>query len=172
MKENKSCLDLKFKRRTSEDAAETIHFAQDPHQDLFFIIAHPSYPGLQVRRRFTPKSNLNLVYDGECGLCIALVRWVKNRDRSARINPVPYQDGRELERLGLSPEEAQRQVYVVEAGRGKRGGAAAINRILEVLGGPWGMVARAYTLRPVAFLEERLYHWVSRNRRWIGNAKS
>lgn len=114
-----------------------------------------------------PESSIKLVYDGKCRLCKAFVRWVKSHDRYAEVDPIPYQDRTRLEGLGLSYQEAERQVYVVED-RGKVGGAAAINRVFEALGGPWAVVAKVGKLRPVAFLEDRLYHWVSRNRRSIG----
>lgn len=115
-----------------------------------------------------PSPNVNLVYDGKCALCAAFVRWVKARDRSDLILPVPYQNSRELKRLGLRRIEARRQVYTVEEGLGKKAGAAAINRVLEILGGPWKVLAKAYSLRPVAFMEDGIYRWVSRNRHWIG----
>ena len=92
------------------------------------------------------------------------VRWLRRRDRAGRVlahhNRVPGL----LERLGLTRAQVDASVWAVEPGGARLGGAAAANRVLQELAGPWPLVARAYRLPPVRVLEDALYRWVAHNR--------
>ena len=68
------------------------------------------------------------------------------------------------ERWGLTREELDRAAWTIDRGGRRLGGAAAVNRTLQTLGGPWRAVAFLYRLPGVARLEERAYRWVATHR--------
>ena len=71
-----------------------------------------------------------------------------------------------IERLGLTLAEVDRASWAVEPGGRRFEGAAAINRVLEKLGGGLGLVAATYRLPLVGWLERRYYARVARRRAW------
>src|SRR5438094_1074613 len=92
-----------------------------------------------------------------------MARWVRRRDRAGRVLVVANQKPGILERYGVTREEADRAAWTIDR-RGKRlQGAAAINRVLEELGGGWSVPAAPYRLRPLAALEEAFFCWFSSN---------
>jgi predicted DCC family thiol-disulfide oxidoreductase YuxK len=68
-----------------------------------------------------------------------------------------------LARCGVTREEADRAAWTIDR-EGRLEGAAAVNRVMRVVGGGWALTARAYRLRPVAVVEEAVYRWFARNR--------
>ena len=70
------------------------------------------------------------------------------------------------ERLGMSREEVGRAAWAVEPGGRKFEGAAAINRVLEELGGGWALLAAPYNAPPLRWIENAYYTRVARRRRW------
>lgn len=97
--------------------------------------------------------------------------WVQARDRGGRVLALPNQTPGLLDRFGLTREEVDREAWVIDPADRKFAGAAAINRVLEELGGVWALISRAYRFPPLRRLEDRLYAWVARNRsrlKWIG----
>jgi|SRR5215467_4851509 len=93
-----------------------------------------------------------------------MARWVRRRSLAGRVLAFPSQGPGILERYGVTPEAARRAAWTVESSGAQLGGAAAMNRVLSELGGMWRMVAIAYSLRPIAALEEVLYRRFARNR--------
>src|SRR5439155_226991 len=69
-----------------------------------------------------------------------------------------------LQRYGVARNEADRSALVVGSAGQRLGGAAALNRVLDEIGGGWRTAAKAYRLRPIALLEEALYGWFARHR--------
>jgi predicted DCC family thiol-disulfide oxidoreductase YuxK len=69
-----------------------------------------------------------------------------------------------LSLYGLRREQVDRSAWTVERTGRWLEGAAAVNRVLEELGGPWSLLAAAYRLRPIAALEEAAYRWFARHR--------
>jgi predicted DCC family thiol-disulfide oxidoreductase YuxK len=107
-----------------------------------------------------------LVYDGDCGLCSRLARWVENRDGGRLVSVRPNQEPGLIEALGLTREEVGRAAWVVEPGGRRFEGAAAVNRVLRELGGGWAVVGSLYLFPPVGWLEDRYYARVARRRQW------
>lgn len=93
-----------------------------------------------------------------------MARWVRRRDRAGRVLAVPSQQPGALERYGVSRHEAERAAWTVEPGGRRLDGAAAMNRVLREIGGPWRAAAALYRVRPVAALEEMLYRWFAARR--------
>jgi len=109
---------------------------------------------------------VTLVYDGECEFCTRLARWVERRDRRGRVSVRANHEAGLIESLGLTREEVGRAAWAVEAGGRKFEGAAAINRVLRELGGPWAGLGSLYSVRPLKWVEDRYYGRVARKRSW------
>jgi predicted DCC family thiol-disulfide oxidoreductase YuxK len=109
---------------------------------------------------------LILVYDGECGFCTGLARWVERRDRRERVSVRPSQEPGLIERLGLTREDVGRASWAVEPGGRRFEGAAAINRVLKELGGGWAVLASLYGVPPIRWLEDLYYTRVANRRAW------
>jgi predicted DCC family thiol-disulfide oxidoreductase YuxK len=109
---------------------------------------------------------LVLVYDGECEFCSRLARWVKRHDARDRISALPNQEPGLVERLGLTRAEVDRAAWTVEPGRARFEGAAAVNRVLRELGGPWRALGSLYLAPPIGWVEDRYYARVARRRAW------
>jgi predicted DCC family thiol-disulfide oxidoreductase YuxK len=109
---------------------------------------------------------LILVYDGECGFCTRLARWVERHDRRDQVVVRPNQEPGLIERLGLTPAEVGRAAWAVEPGGRRFEGAAAINRVLRELGRGWRVAASLYGMAPMRWLEDAYYKRVARRRSW------
>ena len=109
---------------------------------------------------------MTLVYDGECGFCEGLARWVRRRDRRGRVDVRPSQEAGLIERLGLTRSEVARASWAVEVGGARFEGAAGISRVLRELGGGWPAVGCLYRVPPVRWVEDRYYARVARRRSW------
>jgi predicted DCC family thiol-disulfide oxidoreductase YuxK len=108
---------------------------------------------------------LTLVYDGECGFCSRLARWVERHDRRGRVSARPNQEPGLIELLGLTRLEVDRASWAVERGA-RFEGAAGISRVLRELGGGWRVVGSLYLVPPIGWVEERYYSRVARRRSW------
>lgn len=108
-----------------------------------------------------------VVYDGECRVCSALVRWLEKR-LGTRLEALPYQVPGVIERLGLTRREAETAVWTVGPNGELASGADAINRLLYEAGGIWRWVARLYDLPGLRRLEDLGYGWFTRHRHRFG----
>jgi predicted DCC family thiol-disulfide oxidoreductase YuxK len=105
-----------------------------------------------------------LIYDGDCGVCRAVVRGAKALDKEGAVRPVAAQspEGHELT-PGMSEDQRMASFHLVEDGR-VRSGPEALAPTLRLLP----------SLRPAAALLERsplayraaaaVYHWVTPRR--------
>jgi predicted DCC family thiol-disulfide oxidoreductase YuxK len=93
-----------------------------------------------------------------------MARWVRLRDRAGRVLVVANQEPGVLQRYGVSRAEAERAAWTIDRAGARLGGAAATNRVLAVLGGPWPALATLYRVPPVAVAEEAFYRWFARHR--------
>ena len=102
---------------------------------------------------------LQILYDGDCGLCDRWVRFVLRADRNARFQFAP-----------LPPTELREQQSVVFLyGHRTYRRSEAVLRALMALGFPYSLVAPLRWI-PLAW-RDFLYDWVARNRyRWFGRA--
>jgi predicted DCC family thiol-disulfide oxidoreductase YuxK len=105
-----------------------------------------------------------IVYDGTCGFCARTARWLKARDTRGRI-AVEYAQAEGCRtRFGLTLEETDRAAWAIDRTGRRWEGPAAINRALRQLGGLWPLIGALYGAPPIAWLEDRAYVWISRNR--------
>ncbi|HET7338744.1 MAG TPA: DCC1-like thiol-disulfide oxidoreductase family protein [Candidatus Dormibacteraeota bacterium] len=93
-----------------------------------------------------------------------MARWVRRRDRAGRVLAIASQKPGALERCGITRAEADRAAWTVDARGNRLQGAAALNRVLDELGGGWKLIALPYRLRPIAAVEEAAYRWFAPRR--------
>ena len=78
----------------------------------------------------------------------------------------PSQEEGLIQKLGLSSEEVARASWVIEPGGRKLEGAAGINRVLKELGRGWALLAVAYSVPQIRWIENAYYRRVARRRAW------
>lgn len=104
-----------------------------------------------------------LIYDGECGLCHGLVRWVLRRDGGERFLLAAVQSpaGSALaRRCGIDPARADSMILWSE-GRGHLR-SDAVFEVLRILGGGWKAL-RIFRHLPRG-LRDGFYNLVARSR--------
>jgi predicted DCC family thiol-disulfide oxidoreductase YuxK len=114
---------------------------------------------------------LLVLFDRDCGLCTATANRLRRWDRRAALELVPLQDvaGRgPLVRAAVARRPLGDALHVVDLGTGevRSGGRAALAIVARLPGGR--IPARLAAVPPVAWLVERAYRVVARNRRRIG----
>ena len=93
-----------------------------------------------------------------------MAHWVRRRDRAGRVLAVASQSTGALERYGISRDQADRAAWTIDAAGNRLEGAAALNRVLDELGGGWKLIALPYRVRPIAAVEEAAYRWFAPRR--------
>ena len=69
-----------------------------------------------------------------------------------------------LERYGVTRAEADRAAWTIDREGRRLDGAAALNRVLAELGGPWSVLAAVYRVPGIGALQEALYRWFAPRR--------
>lgn len=93
-----------------------------------------------------------------------MARWVRRRDRAGRVLVIANQKPGVLERYGVTRAEADRSVWTIDSNGRRLEGAAAVNRVLGLLGGLGPPIAALYRVAPVPAIEETFYRWFARHR--------
>ena len=93
-----------------------------------------------------------------------MARWVRRRDLAGRVLAVASQKPGVLERYGITRDQADRAAWTIDARGGRLEGAAALNRVLDELGGGWKLAALPSRLPPIAAVEEAAYRWFAPRR--------
>jgi predicted DCC family thiol-disulfide oxidoreductase YuxK len=108
-----------------------------------------------------------LLYDGECGLCRALVRRLARADRRGALHYAPLQGAfaqTTLRRCGLPTEDFDSLVFLPEAEGGEfHLRTAGVIAALARLGGGWRLAARAMAVAPAGW-RDVVYKGVARVR--------
>lgn len=108
-----------------------------------------------------------LLYDGECGLCRALVRWLAQADRRRALRFAPLQGGfaqAALHRCGLPTTDFDSLVFMPEIlGTNYSLRTAGVIAALSSLGGGWRVIARLLAVLPVSW-RDAAYRGVARVR--------
>lgn len=108
---------------------------------------------------------LDVVFDGQCGVCTRAAAVLARIDRRDRVRLHPAQRPGVLERFGLSAEDAAAAAWAFVDGSPDRRyrGAAAVNRALDAaLGGR--VLSVLYRLPGMRQLQNRAYRWVAEHR--------
>jgi len=69
-----------------------------------------------------------------------------------------------LERYSITRAEADRAAWTIDREGRRLDGAAALNRVLAELGGPWSLLAAVYRVPGIGALQEALYRWFAPRR--------
>lgn len=109
-----------------------------------------------------------VVWDGSCKVCGRLVALLGKWDRRNAIETIPYQNAGVLARFPWIPaEEYTQAVQLIGPGGQTWQGAAAIDRLLDVL--PYGgWLGWVFNLPLVGRQLDRFYRWFARNRYRFG----
>ncbi len=105
---------------------------------------------------------LLVLYDADCGFCTWSVGVAQGRVFRADCEATAWQSVA-VTKFGLTPVQCQERLHVVQ-GRSVYAGAAAVAQILRVSRVPWPVLGGLMCLPGVAWLSERLYDLVARNR--------
>lgn len=104
-----------------------------------------------------------LIYDGDCGFCTETASWFERRCALSEVAVQPWQ-ALDLDRLGLTEQQARTEVWWVDAEGHTHGGHRAVGRALEAMGGAWPLVGRVVRLPPASWAAAPVYRLVARNR--------
>jgi predicted DCC family thiol-disulfide oxidoreductase YuxK len=103
-----------------------------------------------------------LIYDGDCGFCSASVdfarRWI---NPALRAQPFQLAD---LSALGVTREQAAREVLWVPSGGRVAGGAQAVAGLLTDAGGRWALAGALLRIAPLSWLAKGCYRLVAASR--------
>ncbi|MBF2002895.1 MAG: DUF393 domain-containing protein [Synechococcales cyanobacterium C42_A2020_086] len=107
----------------------------------------------------------HVIYDGNCNLCVNLVKLLQAVDRGALFRYLPMQDQATLQRYGITAQECELGMIVINAEdptQRWQGSAAAeeIGRLLP-LGKP---IVDAYRMLPFKWVGDRLYEQIRDHR--------
>lgn len=108
--------------------------------------------------------NLRVVlFDGECGLCAASVRFILRRDPAARFRFAPLQSatGRRMMAQHHLPPDDLGSLVLIEDGRAFRESTAAL-RVARALRFPWPLLSVCLLLPRC--LRDPVYRLIARNR--------
>jgi len=112
-----------------------------------------------------------LIYDGDCGVCTEVANWARGHLRPG-VTVIASQQipDAELHRLGLCRQDVDTAAYWVDgSGRTWRGNLAAA-RLLQAVGGAWGLVGHAMALPPLSWVGRVVYPVAARYRHRLPGA--
>jgi predicted DCC family thiol-disulfide oxidoreductase YuxK len=117
------------------------------------------------------KMTYTVIYDGNCNLCSNLVQLLEMLDRGDRFQYVPMQDQAGLDRYGITPQDCEFGMILVDQHRPERRwqGSNAAEEIGRLL--PLGslFVAAYRSLPGLKWAGDRVYEQVRDNRyAWFG----
>lgn len=104
-----------------------------------------------------------VLFDGNCGFCTAVTQWGTERWPAA-VDVIPWQQA-DLRALGLDASQCERELQFVGVDGDHAGGAQAIGRWLETVGGLWKVPGRLACIRPTSWIADGVYKLVADNRR-------
>ncbi|MFI5261814.1 MAG: DCC1-like thiol-disulfide oxidoreductase family protein [Candidatus Limnocylindrales bacterium] len=130
------------------------------------LTQHPAGARRQASR------HLIVLYDAECGFCAATTRWLRRRDRDARLTFLPLQAARQAERARVREvaltHDLPAALHVIDerTGRVEASGAAML-AVLGVLP-RWWIAARLVSVGPARRLTELGYRLGAGHRDRVG----
>jgi predicted DCC family thiol-disulfide oxidoreductase YuxK len=113
-----------------------------------------------------PDGRLLVLFDGQCGMCNGLVRWLLRRDRSARLVFAARESEAGVEWLRHVGMQDDTMAVIADRGGPKEQALIRSDAILAVvaqLPAPWPALARVARLVPRP-LRDLAYRWVAQQR--------
>lgn len=118
---------------------------------------------------FSVKSNMVrdiIIYDGNCGICNYIVEWIRENDKSGKLDYLPNQMlESEISLKGIKKEDASRSVILYcpnEMILYKE--ARAVFEILKRLKGMWHFIGAVHSNPVSSTIALPIYRFVSTNR--------
>lgn len=102
------------------------------------------------------------LYDGDCSFCTSCARFIERRMRT-RAAVVAWQFA-DLDRLGVTQEQAEAAVQWIGADGAVASGPEAIAVLMKDAGSYWRPLGFLLGLRPVLWLAWPVYRLISRHR--------
>lgn len=110
--------------------------------------------------------NYNVIYDGNCNLCVTLVQLLESLDNGKMFKYTPMQDTETLNRFGITSEDCEMGMILLDADAPEKRwqGSAAAEEIGRIL--PMGSIfVEAYRALPgVKWVGDRIYEQIRDNR--------
>ena len=112
-----------------------------------------------------------LIFDGDCGFCVASAHWIESRwpHGTAKISPWQLLSDEDWCGLGIPSDVVATQAWWID-GDGVRGGEQAITSALIAAGGPWGHLGNLLRARPMRWFTGPGYRIVARHRHKLPGA--
>jgi len=107
-----------------------------------------------------------VIYDGNCNLCVNLVRLLAALDQGQRFQYVPMQDAPALARFGLTPADGQGGMIVIDLAQPQRRwqGSDAAEEIARLLPAGAPLIAAYRALPGLKAGGDQVYGYVRDNR--------
>jgi predicted DCC family thiol-disulfide oxidoreductase YuxK/GNAT superfamily N-acetyltransferase len=163
---------LGFRRLQPADLSSALRDVRAREQHLGIVLDQR----VMMRRELHPALGappLHLVlYDGECGVCSRIVRWLLDADRRGVLRFAPLQGATAAalrERFPAIPDDLDSIIYVDRSSGAEDVSwrSEAFFRICRLLGGPWSVVAAAAEWLPRS-LTDAAYAAFARRRSLFG----
>lgn len=108
----------------------------------------------------------NVIYDGNCNLCTALVQLLENLDQGDRFQYIPMQDQQALNRFGITSQDCEMGMILIDANAPERRwqGSDAAEEIGRLLPLGSAFVGAYRALPGVKWTGDRIYEQVRDNR--------
>ena len=103
-----------------------------------------------------------LIYDGDCGFFQVAARFAQRRIHPA-LRAQAFQQA-DLGALGVTRQQAAREVLWADAGGRVSGGAQAVAGLLTDAGGRWARAGALLRIPPLSWLAQAVYRLVAANR--------
>jgi predicted DCC family thiol-disulfide oxidoreductase YuxK len=107
-----------------------------------------------------------VIYDGNCNLCVTLVKLLENLDQGKRFSYTPMQDQENLHHLGITPEDCELGMILINLQQPEKRwqGSNAAEEIGRLL--PMGEIfVQAYQALPgLKLVGDRVYEQVRDHR--------
>lgn len=114
----------------------------------------------------TSKGLYHVIYDGNCNLCVNLVKILETLDRGERFLYTPMQDPQTLHRFQITPADCELGMILIDATAPNRRwqGSAAAEEIGQLLPNGKFFVDAYRSLPGVKWAGDRIYEQVRDNR--------
>lgn len=108
----------------------------------------------------------HVIYDGNCNLCVNLVKLLETLDRGERFLYTPMQDQSTLDRFNITPADCELGMILIDANQptNRWQGSAAAEEIGRLLPAAKPLVETYRALPGAKWMGDRLYEQVRDNR--------
>ena len=107
-----------------------------------------------------------LLFDGSCNFCTACVEFLRLLDRRHRFQYLPFQAPDVPQSYGLTVAQCEQAAWAISPnGHIYRGAQAVCATLDAIIGLPFFLFL--YRLPGIGQIEDKIYAWVAKNRRFL-----